>query len=557
MKIIPAHRPINERPRRGQATTLLIAVALIALPLRLYVALNAEMISRDGAVFIWYAQGLQRDWVGELRAQKQHPLYPAMVLGAHQILQGTQSVLRAPAPDPVRTWIAAAVSVSLIGGLAVVVAAYCLGRVLFDFRVGLIAALLAAVAAEFCQLSGDALTDMPHLAVYLLALAAAARGLRDRQHGWLVLAGLLSGVAYLIRPEGAEVAVVAAAGGLLIGRAIPLKQRAVAAVLVCLGAGLVASPYMAVTGKLVPKKSVKQLFRGQAHGQPLAVPNMDRRLAANRPGPHLENRDNNLSIPLGALTGVTERDAGMLGSVPADLGRAWGRIGENWARSLRVTLLLPAVWWLVVRRRRPCEPVGGRLAGGAMILHLVILTALIVHFDYWRLFSLRHVMILAGLTLPFAAAGIAAVLDAVPAHRQNAAMVALAVGLIGPTLPWMLETRFADEVHIRQAGEWIRAHDDNVPRVMTTRFRAALYANGVAVWCPPEPDPERVLAEARWRRPTWMVFETETGPARGPDFLDALYKSTVAGERLERVRRVAGRGPEARSAVVFRYHAPP
>ena len=411
------------------------------------------------------------------------------------------------------------------------------------------------MTAEFCQLSGDTLTDMPHLAVFLFALAAAIRGVGERSYGWLIVGGLLAGVAYLIRPEGAEVAVVTAVGVLFAARFGSLRRRMVGALLVCLAAGVVASPYMIVTGKLVPKKSLKQLFWGQAdHQSRLTDPDStSRRL---QPARRFEGDGAFKCVRGTARAEARGSLAGCLASIQADLGRGWARIAENWARSLRVTLLLPAGLWLVYRRRRPCEVVGGRLVAGLIVLHVVILTCLIVHFDYLRLFSLRHVMVLAALTLPFSAAGIAIILDIVPAGRERLIMAVLAAGLIGPTLPWMLETRYADGLHIRRAGEWIRRHDVYVPRIMTTLNQAALYADGVQVWCPADLDPAWVLAEARQRRPTWMVFEEIREPQEMQVFFDGLKRMLLPGEGLEREHETAGDGPQARRAVIFRYRAP-
>ena len=90
------------------------------------------------------------------------------------------------------------------------------------------------------------------------------------------------------------------------------------------------------------------------------------------------------------------------------------------------------------------------------LLHLIILVALIIRFDYWDLFSLRHVMVLAGLTLPFSAAGVVIILDAAKEQWRRGIALLLAVAMIAPTLPWLLETRHADRAYLRQAAKWIR-----------------------------------------------------------------------------------------------------
>ena len=140
------------------------------------------------------------------------------------------------------------------------------------------------------------------------------------------------------------------------------------------------------------------------------------------------------------------------------------------------------------------------------------------------------------------------------------AAVVLAVGLVGPTLPWMLETRYADQVHIRRAGEWIREHSEGqeTPAVMTTRHRAAFYANGTWVWCPPEAEVDRVLPEARTRRPQWLVFEEARCRKEVPDFFEKMERSTVAGETLQRVHIALGNEELGGDrAIIYRYEPPP
>ena len=91
---------------------------------------------------------------------------------------------------------------------------------------------------------------------------------------------------------------------------------------------------------------------------------------------------------------------------------------------------------------------------------------------------------------------------------------------------------------------------------MTTLNQAALYANGVQVWCPADLDPAWVLAEARQRRPTWMLFEEGRDPRESQAFFEGLEKMLSPGEGLKRMHETAGDGPQARRAVIFRYQPP-
>ncbi len=546
----------NERQLNWRGVVL--AIVLIALPIRLYLAVTAAMISRDGVEFIWYAQGLAREPVAEMKRQAQHPLYPAMVLAAHRVMEavcgGSRPFPPTPATggrrywgmlsDPVLSWQAAAMAVTLIGGLAVVVAVHAVARALFDARVALIAALMAAAAAELCQLSADALTDMPHLAVYLFALAAGIRGITGRSWRWLFLCGALSGFAHLLRPEGAEAA-VAIVTIALVHRSFRLRQRVTGVLAVVMGAALVASPYMLVTGKLVQKKSIGQFL----------------------PWMGAEDRYQGLTplanhfCPSRATAAIGDT-AGNDAAAILNVTKALGTIGEKYGRSLRVTFLIPAIAWWLLRRRSPSEApavsgIGGRVVAVAAGLHLVILLALIFRFDYWDMMSIRHVMILTGLTLPFAAAGVAAILDMVPQPRRRTAAILLTIGLVGPTLPWMLERRNADNLYLRRTGEWLRANSQGKPRVLTTRHAVSFYADGIDVRSPLEADVEAILAEARRLKPNYLVFDQRRMLRDKRDFFETLETSLLPGESLQKIHVE----PQQQKrwldrAIVYRYRPP-
>jgi len=624
--------PSCSKPQRRRVACLAVIV-LIAMGVRVFLALQAEMISRDGAKFIWYAQGLGCDPLAEMRTQDQHPLYPTLILASHKVLEGMRFVCGAVPDHPIRSWALAGVIVSLAGSAVLIIAVYLLAQTLFDTRVGIIAAMLAATAAEFCQLSADVLSDMPHLAVYLLAMTAGIRGLRDQKRVWLFAAGALSGMAFLIRPEGAEVAMVLAVGVVFLTRGWPMRNRAIGVIVVCLGAAIVASPYMAMTGKLVPKKSIKQMLWGDEaeqassdtgvlnvpegrHENSPAIYRWECRYITERkvPSGTTELYGNHRSVvPTGLSSGwsiskPSDESLGYCRTVPTGQEKrlmlasvadrvplllksndhlhcsraaaqasahrscpyiqalktptwlfAFGRVAAYWVRSLRVTFLLPIVVWLIRRRRPAVEKIGAQLVMAALSLHVMIAIALIVRFDYWTWFSLRHVMILAGLTLPFSAAGIAAILEMVPCRRHRIIAIVLVMALVGPTVPWMLETRHNDQLHIRKAGQWICEHGERAGQlaIMTNRHRAAFYANGTWIGCPSEDEVDQILTEARYRRPQWLVFDEKRCIKAVPDFFERLERSTITGETLQRVNIVSASDDlDNDRAIIYRYEAP-
>jgi hypothetical protein len=188
----------------------------------------------------------------------------------------------------------------------------------------------------------------------------------------------------------------------------------------------------------------------------------------------------------------------------------------------------------------------------AVSLHVTVLFLLITRFDYHDLISVRHSMILAGLTLPFSAAGIMTLLEAAPERRRGMAAAVVCVALFGPTLPYLLISQGADMLAVRRAGEWIRATAGGGQRILTTRNLAVYYANGVPLWSPREPDIERILAEARANRPRWLVFEERRMVRDEPAFFQNLQSASVPNERLELAHEAPGPRANAR-VLVYRY----
>ena len=157
--------------------------------------------------------------------------------------------------------------------------------------------------------------------------------------------------------------------------------------------------------------------------------------------------------------------------------QAVGTILSTWVRSLRVMYLLPMVAWLVWRRPAIGCTRCARIVLGAWVLHFCVCVLLISGFEYAELFSVRHVLILAALTLPWSAAGLVALADRA-GRRRRWAVLALAVVVVVPTLPWLLRTPNWETAYLRDAGEWIRQAYPVPQRILTDRWRAAFYARG-------------------------------------------------------------------------------
>ncbi len=474
------------------------------------------MLSRDGVVFIDYAQSLQNAPLETLRAQAHHPLYPLSILAA-------KSTLFAGVSDPVRQWELAGVVAAMMAGLLLVLAEYALARALFNRQAGLWAALLTACCAEFCQLSADALSDMLHLALYGTAATLGLRLIQTWHWGWAIGAGAVSSLAFLTRPEGGEVALLLLPAVLIA----PGKWSKKCASLGLVVAGFVvaASPYMIITGKVVQKKSLEQFIFG---------------MEAEPPVEHSASIDFSAqALPLASMSGIAPMAAVLL---------------ENYFRSFRIMLFLPVLFWWI--RYRRC-PVGKRDVAWILALmgaHVLILFALITRFEYLDDVSLRHVFILTGLTLPFAAAGIVALLQ--PYTRRLVKGSLLAAFLVIPTLPWMFEARHTEDLYLRRAGEWIRQEAGDDQRIMTTRMRIAYYAAGELLPSSPGVSVPWIYRLANEHDAQWLVFDTHRKLEQDPDFFITLEAETPEGSALERVHEEHSTRA-GRSARIYRYGPAP
>jgi len=237
-------------PRYGWLTLALV----LTLAVETCVALRSPAISPDGVTFIEIARELRRAPLAVMRAQDQHPGYSALIVGAHALL--TAGDQRDSTRPDAAAWILAGQFVAMVAGLGCVVLCWLIARRMYDHRIANIAALIAAGLPALRQNAADVLSDTPHLCVYLLAAWCLQVGLERASKSWLLAAGMASGCAFWIRPEGLSVAIV---GGLYLFTAFcasksPRRQLTTQALALVCGAAIITAPYVLATGKLTSKK---------------------------------------------------------------------------------------------------------------------------------------------------------------------------------------------------------------------------------------------------------------------------------------------------------------
>ncbi|MCK6456645.1 MAG: glycosyltransferase family 39 protein [Phycisphaerae bacterium] len=505
----------------GSVRAALIALSLLAAVLRITQAARLECVSRDGVHYVEFAKQLADDPIFYLRAHRSQPGYSLALLGTHRII-GTFV-----AADPVLAWQRCGQLLAIAAGVAVVPLVFALAAALFDRSCALIAAAFAALWPHAIECSADVLTDMPHLALYLLAMLLAIRAMRTGRFRPIAAAGLIAGAAYLVRQEALALPIGIAAAWWFATAAQPVRRRIAGMAAVALTFSLAVAPYVAATGSLLHKKGLHELLQG----------------------PQDENAA--IRVPHDIRSTATPRLAGAVTLWSAPLSAA-----EGWARSGRYvfsTLAFMGVLWHRVPR---AERSALRLVAVLAALHVA---AVLLRGRSFGVISIRYMIVPAALCLPWSAAAfkqLAAVLRA--RSRTRAPVVVAALICIIPLLAPLRYAPNRGKLHLYDAGLWLRAHSDPADVVLTRPQLSPLvfYADRARYW--PEGLPaDRAIAEFDARRPTWFAdFDAPTEPSQPPTPDERRF--------LERVReRLNGRPPDysidARGGRRIRLHrlAPP
>ena len=462
-------------PPRPPAITgekcLLAAFALTAI-IQGLIVVRTSVITRDGVLFIGYAQSLTVRPVEIMRGMDQHPGYPALILASHW------AGARFLSHDAVQSWVVAALLVSGLCGLATVLLLWRFAKSVFDARVAAVAVFIFAALPLFRDNAATTMSDTPHLLFYLLAVCLALEGIVRRRFWWFPLAGAASGIAYWIRPEGLSVALVTAA--LLLFYVLTRTGRlfwlsCMAGVLVA--AGAVALPYAALKGSLTAKKHVTILLSSRA-------------LAPNRSAAEIR-----AAAPDGtpqARIGI----AGFLAQSPAGPGlkkpsvglmfmKAALAIGNKLVQGLRHIFLLPLAVGLFApgHRRAPAE---WRVAVPALAgFHVMLLFVLFFIGGY---LSERHTIPLVALAMPWIASGACYILETmapfVPQHRAVGqrlgpewSWVLLGFLLVIPMIPRSIRPLYGQWAPLVNAARWIRATASPGDAVLTNSTYVGFYAN--------------------------------------------------------------------------------
>ena len=171
----------------------LVLLVLLAWGVRLGTLLRTSVIVNDGPTFLGIAQNmLEGNWQVALSAH-QHPGYPLM------------TALLSNAAGDLQT---AGEWISLAAGSLAVAALYFFLIQAWNRRVAVFGSFLLVVNPYAARLSADVQSDSLYLLLFLSSIGLLFGALRSQRSLWVLAAGLVSGLAYCVRPEGLGVVVV-------------------------------------------------------------------------------------------------------------------------------------------------------------------------------------------------------------------------------------------------------------------------------------------------------------------------------------------------------------
>ncbi len=487
--------------RAGVAAVLALAGAW-----RLVIALLLPALSRDGVVFCGYARELGRLGVAYLRQPEaqQHPLYPALVLAAQRAAR------LLGAADTPWTWQYSGQFVAGLAGVAVValvgaITARLIRRLALPVKreTTVLAAMgLATVLDANIWLSADVMSDQVHLALYLGAVYC----LLDLQSLRAALAaGVLTGLAFLVRPEG----LMPLAGGLAVlatqwRHAGPQAWRGpVGRATVLLAAVLVlVAPYWVLVGRFSTKKNpLETLEHAAVVEMPGEVPADDGVVLAK----------------------LEQREYSWLTVVPEALYKT--------LRAGRVLVPLFALLPVVNLRKQWLGPV---LVGWTACIagHFAAVLMLLKHPGGGYLHP-RHTLVIVALLMPFAALLIGRLVVLARERRQPVlrwavlAVVYLPLGLYGLRIP-----NDADRF-LTASARWLNAHEPNAAgqRLVSgsSPQRIAFYAGlRWQPWWEDQRDYESLAGLLRSGPPGYFALELESPRVKRPGFEIAGNRALLA-----------------------------
>ena len=493
-----------------------LTVLLLAAAVRFWLCWQPACIDRNGVQFIEYARQIGADPVAAMQTTTRQPGFAVALLATHGALGPLFG-----GDDP-ESYQRCGELLAFVGGVATCGVVHLLAWRLFSPAVALYAGLLVVLWPHGAHMSAGVLSDMPHLALYLLGIVVAHRAIQQSRWGRMALFGLVAGLAYLIKQEALG---LLAAG--VIAWSWPGSRRTARTRIGGTIAGLacfvaIVSPHAILVGDLMPNKS-----------------------------------------PIDALEHLALGGGATVSAMFAYVVPWWqtpGRLVEDWSRSGRYVISTLFLLGLFLKSSPRAEPTGKRLVLMVVAIHLLLVQARTIAYGES---SERYAAIPLALSIPWAAAGLQTILglamtrfgkwDVGRISIIHAAGFAL---VVAPLIWYLAQPVYGHKLHYRQAGLWLRgaAHGDdtilahrNLEQIMF--YAGRTYPATSWIRCERSDSIDQLASIIAERRPAWFVDARSSHRDRVDE---AEHFSRLVGGALRPMAPVESFGDDATKIFVFR-----
>jgi len=163
---------------------IVLFIVLMAFALRLFLILQPEVIHNDGTEYVRHAKEvLAGNWMGG----KSSPLYPALIALVYNFTKNYEL---------------AGIWISVIFAALLVVPVFFLAKAIFNEKVGIISALLAAVHPFLYMYSGSVLTESIYHFLIVTSVLFGWYAFSEGKFYHVLLFSLFASLTFLTRPEG-------------------------------------------------------------------------------------------------------------------------------------------------------------------------------------------------------------------------------------------------------------------------------------------------------------------------------------------------------------------
>lgn len=165
---------------------LVLGLVVIAFGLRLWVLTSLPLIETDGVRYVTLARQFQES--GSLFDPLFHPFYPLCIAFFQPFLGEYEFTGR---------------MISAVFGAALVFPAYAMAHALLGRPAAILATFLLAIHPGMVLSSAAVLSESTYIFLLVLGVWVSWKGIATSRYVLLVVAGLIFGFSYLVRPEGA------------------------------------------------------------------------------------------------------------------------------------------------------------------------------------------------------------------------------------------------------------------------------------------------------------------------------------------------------------------